>query len=104
MESTIIQTTNQKDKAVPCQKEGGSQGRSPSSFHQQVSIQPTSSRREETIKLIGVNHIPQDTGFRKSKKMPWTKIVNMARILIEFKDKEEQIMRQLHFQKKNSVS
>ncbi|MBW0536805.1 hypothetical protein O181_076520 [Austropuccinia psidii MF-1] len=34
IESTIIQTTNQKDQGVPCQKEGGNQGRSPSSFCQ----------------------------------------------------------------------
>ncbi|MBW0503713.1 hypothetical protein O181_043428 [Austropuccinia psidii MF-1] len=32
MESTIIQTSNQKDQGVTCQKEGGNQGRSPSSF------------------------------------------------------------------------
>ncbi|MBW0573030.1 hypothetical protein O181_112745 [Austropuccinia psidii MF-1] len=36
-----------KDQGVPCQKEGGKQGRSPSSFHQQASSQPTSPRREE---------------------------------------------------------
>ncbi|MBW0497207.1 hypothetical protein O181_036922 [Austropuccinia psidii MF-1] len=36
-----------KDKGVPCQKEGGKQGRSPSSFYQQASSQPTSPRREE---------------------------------------------------------
>ncbi|MBW0505925.1 hypothetical protein O181_045640 [Austropuccinia psidii MF-1] len=40
MESTIIPTSNQKDQGVPCQKEGGNQGRSPSSFYQQ-------SRRRE---------------------------------------------------------
>ncbi|MBW0553557.1 hypothetical protein O181_093272 [Austropuccinia psidii MF-1] len=32
MESTIIQTSNQKDQGVPCQKEGGNQGRRLSSF------------------------------------------------------------------------
>ncbi|MBW0567195.1 hypothetical protein O181_106910, partial [Austropuccinia psidii MF-1] len=47
MESTIIQTSNQKDQGVPCQKEGGNQGRSPSSFYQQAPSQPTSPRREE---------------------------------------------------------
>ncbi|MBW0567983.1 hypothetical protein O181_107698 [Austropuccinia psidii MF-1] len=41
MESTIIQTSNQKDQVVPCQKEGGNQGRSPSSFYRQAP------RREE---------------------------------------------------------
>ncbi|MBW0561486.1 hypothetical protein O181_101201 [Austropuccinia psidii MF-1] len=47
MESTIIQASTQKDKGVPCQKEGGKQGTSPSSFYQQASSQPTSPRREE---------------------------------------------------------
>ncbi|MBW0520009.1 hypothetical protein O181_059724 [Austropuccinia psidii MF-1] len=47
MESTIIQTSNQKDQGVPCQKEGGNQRRSPSSFYQQAPSQPTSPRREE---------------------------------------------------------
>ncbi|MBW0590710.1 hypothetical protein O181_130425 [Austropuccinia psidii MF-1] len=47
MESTIIQTSNQKEKGVPCQKEGGKQGRSPSSCYQKASSQPTSPRREE---------------------------------------------------------
>ncbi|MBW0582823.1 hypothetical protein O181_122538 [Austropuccinia psidii MF-1] len=47
MESTIIQTSNQKDQGVPFQKEGSIQGRSPNSFYQQASSQPTSPRREE---------------------------------------------------------
>ncbi|MBW0575550.1 hypothetical protein O181_115265 [Austropuccinia psidii MF-1] len=47
MESTIIQTSNQKDQGVPCQKKGGNQGRSPSSFYQQAPSQPTSPKREE---------------------------------------------------------
>ncbi|MBW0470534.1 hypothetical protein O181_010249 [Austropuccinia psidii MF-1] len=47
MESTVIQASNQEDKAITCQKEGGKQGRSPSSFYQQASSQPTSPRREE---------------------------------------------------------
>ncbi|MBW0555697.1 hypothetical protein O181_095412 [Austropuccinia psidii MF-1] len=42
MESTIILTSNQKEKAVPCKKEG-----SPSSFYQQAISQLTSPRREE---------------------------------------------------------
>ncbi|MBW0593347.1 hypothetical protein O181_133062 [Austropuccinia psidii MF-1] len=47
MESTIIQASNQKEKGLPCQKEGGKQGRRPSSFYQQASNQPTFPRREE---------------------------------------------------------
>ncbi|MBW0581726.1 hypothetical protein O181_121441 [Austropuccinia psidii MF-1] len=47
IEPTIIQTSNKKDQGVPCQKEGGNQGRSTSSFYQQGPSQPTSPRREE---------------------------------------------------------
>ncbi|MBW0573139.1 hypothetical protein O181_112854 [Austropuccinia psidii MF-1] len=47
MESTVIQASNQKDQGVPFQKEGGKQGRSPSSVYQQASSQPTSPRGEE---------------------------------------------------------
>ncbi|MBW0502786.1 hypothetical protein O181_042501 [Austropuccinia psidii MF-1] len=47
MGSLIIHTSNKKDKGLPCQKEGGKQRRSPSSFYQKSSSQPTSPRREE---------------------------------------------------------
>ncbi|MBW0516886.1 hypothetical protein O181_056601 [Austropuccinia psidii MF-1] len=47
MESTIIQTSNHKAQGIPCKKEGGNQGRSPSSFHQQAPSKPISPRREE---------------------------------------------------------
>ncbi|MBW0467210.1 hypothetical protein O181_006925 [Austropuccinia psidii MF-1] len=47
MEATIIQAPNKEDKGIPCQKEEGKQGRSPSSFYQQASSQQTFPRREE---------------------------------------------------------
>ncbi|MBW0586061.1 hypothetical protein O181_125776 [Austropuccinia psidii MF-1] len=47
MESTIIQTSNEKDKGLAQQKEGGKKGRSPSSFYQKASSQLTSPIREE---------------------------------------------------------
>ncbi|MBW0566145.1 hypothetical protein O181_105860 [Austropuccinia psidii MF-1] len=73
MESTVIQASNPKDQGVPLQKEGGKQGRSPSSFYQQASSQPTSPRgEEEQEKELEETNIPQPTGFQKSKKMPWT--------------------------------
>ncbi|MBW0566239.1 hypothetical protein O181_105954 [Austropuccinia psidii MF-1] len=64
MESTIIQTSNQEDQEVPCQKERGKQGRSP---------KPTNLPKKggRTRKRIGGNHIPQATGFQKSKTIPW---------------------------------
>ncbi|MBW0589463.1 hypothetical protein O181_129178 [Austropuccinia psidii MF-1] len=62
MEYTIIQTSNQNNQGKACQKERGKQGRSPSSFYQQASSQPTSPIREEEKKGIGTDHIPQATG------------------------------------------
>ncbi|MBW0553048.1 hypothetical protein O181_092763 [Austropuccinia psidii MF-1] len=47
MESTIIQDSKKEDKLLPCQKEGGKQERSPSSFYQKASGQQTSPIREE---------------------------------------------------------
>ncbi|MBW0502434.1 hypothetical protein O181_042149 [Austropuccinia psidii MF-1] len=47
MESTIIQTSKKKKKGIPCQKEGGNHGRSPSNFYPQAPSQPTSPRRKE---------------------------------------------------------
>ncbi|MBW0550297.1 hypothetical protein O181_090012 [Austropuccinia psidii MF-1] len=47
MESTIIKSSNQKDKGLAQQKEGGKQGRTPSSFQQQAKSQPNSPRAEE---------------------------------------------------------
>ncbi|MBW0479940.1 hypothetical protein O181_019655 [Austropuccinia psidii MF-1] len=51
MESTIIQASNHQDKEIPCQKERGKQGRSPSSFYQQASSKPASPRREEELEI-----------------------------------------------------
>ncbi|MBW0592807.1 hypothetical protein O181_132522 [Austropuccinia psidii MF-1] len=65
MESTIIQTSNQKYQGLPFQKEGGNQGRSPKPTHFPKKGRRTRKRTEE-------NHIPQVTGFQKSRKMPWT--------------------------------
>ncbi|MBW0553809.1 hypothetical protein O181_093524 [Austropuccinia psidii MF-1] len=47
MESTFIPTVYQKDKGIPCQKDGGKQGRSPSSFCQKATSQPTSPGGEK---------------------------------------------------------
>ncbi|MBW0524776.1 hypothetical protein O181_064491 [Austropuccinia psidii MF-1] len=47
MESTIIQTSNQKDKVLAQQKEGGKKGIILSIFYQKTTSQPASPRREE---------------------------------------------------------
>ncbi|MBW0519684.1 hypothetical protein O181_059399 [Austropuccinia psidii MF-1] len=64
MESTIIQTSNQKDQGIPCQKEEGNQGRSPKLTH-------FPKKGRTTRKITGESHIPQVTGFQKYKKIPW---------------------------------
>ncbi|MBW0545231.1 hypothetical protein O181_084946 [Austropuccinia psidii MF-1] len=46
MESTIIQTSDKKDKGITCQKEGGKQAISPNSFYQKAESQPPSPREE----------------------------------------------------------
>ncbi|MBW0502141.1 hypothetical protein O181_041856 [Austropuccinia psidii MF-1] len=59
MESTIIQTSNQKNQGVPFQKEGGNQGRIPSSFYQQAP-----RREEEQERELGKTIFPK---FQDSK-------------------------------------
>ncbi|MBW0504645.1 hypothetical protein O181_044360 [Austropuccinia psidii MF-1] len=47
MEFTIIQTSNQKDKGLAQQKDGGKQGRLSSSFYWKSTSHTTSPRGEE---------------------------------------------------------
>ncbi|MBW0570442.1 hypothetical protein O181_110157 [Austropuccinia psidii MF-1] len=68
MESTIIQTSNQKDKGVPCLKEGGKQGRSPSSCYQQASSQPNSPREEEQEKELEETIFPKQWDSKNAKR------------------------------------
>ncbi|MBW0536976.1 hypothetical protein O181_076691 [Austropuccinia psidii MF-1] len=99
MESTIIQASNQKDKGVPCQKEGGKQGRSPSSFYQQASIQPAFQRREEEQEKELEEKIFCKLKDPKIQKDAMENVFNIARTLMEFKDKDKKRMRQPHFPK-----
>ncbi|MBW0505747.1 hypothetical protein O181_045462 [Austropuccinia psidii MF-1] len=100
MESTIIQASNQKDQGVPCQKEGGNQGRSPSSFYQQAPSQPLPQEGKKNKKKNWRK--PYSPSYRMSKiqKDAMDNVFNMARTLMELKDKEEQRMSQPHFPKK----
>ncbi|MBW0590368.1 hypothetical protein O181_130083 [Austropuccinia psidii MF-1] len=87
MRSTIIQASNQEDKGMLCQKEGGKQGRSPSSFYQQASSHPTSPRREaEQEKGLEETIFPklQDP---KIQRDAIDNVFNMARNLMEFREK-----------------
>ncbi|MBW0541753.1 hypothetical protein O181_081468 [Austropuccinia psidii MF-1] len=47
MEFIVIKASNEEYKALEHQKEGGKQGRSPSSFYQKETRKPTSPRGEE---------------------------------------------------------
>ncbi|MBW0563318.1 hypothetical protein O181_103033 [Austropuccinia psidii MF-1] len=100
MESTIIQTSDQKDQEVPFQKEGGNKGRSLSCFYQKAPSQPTSPRREEEQKKQLEKIIFPKLQDSKKQKDAMDNVFNMARTLMEFKDKEKQRMIQPHFQKK----
>ncbi|MBW0555472.1 hypothetical protein O181_095187 [Austropuccinia psidii MF-1] len=90
MESTIIQTSNQKDQGIPFQKEGGNQGRIPKPTHF-----PKKGRRTRKKNW----RKPYSPSYRipKIQKDAMDNVFNMARTLIEFKDKEEKRMRQPHF-------
>ncbi|MBW0550061.1 hypothetical protein O181_089776 [Austropuccinia psidii MF-1] len=71
MEPTIIQTSNQKDQGIPCQKEGGNQGGSPSSFYQQAISQHTSPRRgEEQKKELVKTIFPKFQDSKTPKRYP----------------------------------
>ncbi|MBW0499110.1 hypothetical protein O181_038825 [Austropuccinia psidii MF-1] len=100
IQSTIIQTSNQKDQGLPCQKEGSNQGRSPISFHQQAPSQPIYPRREKNKKRNWRKPYSPNYRMAKVQKDAMDNVFNMARTLMEFKDKEEQRMRKPHFPKK----
>ncbi|MBW0488230.1 hypothetical protein O181_027945 [Austropuccinia psidii MF-1] len=57
MEPTIIQTSNQKDKRLAQQKEGGKQGRSPVAS----TSKPQASQPPQKGKITGGNQIPELT-------------------------------------------
>ncbi|MBW0592415.1 hypothetical protein O181_132130 [Austropuccinia psidii MF-1] len=87
MESTIIQTLNQKDQGVPCQKE-------------EAPSQHTSPRGEEEQEKELEKTIFPKLWDSKIQKDVMDNVFNMARTLMEFKYKEEKRMRQCHFPKK----
>ncbi|MBW0485086.1 hypothetical protein O181_024801 [Austropuccinia psidii MF-1] len=99
MESTIIQTSNQKDKGLT-KKEGRKQGRSPSSFYQQAISQPPPQEGKKTNKKNLRKPYSPSHRIQKINKDAIDNAFKMGRALMEFKDKEEQIIRQPHFPKK----
>ncbi|MBW0515820.1 hypothetical protein O181_055535 [Austropuccinia psidii MF-1] len=88
------------NQGVQCQKEGDNQGRSPSSFYQQALSKPTSPRSGKNKKKNWIKPYPPSYRIPKIQKDAMDNVFNMARPLMDFKDKEEQEMRQPHFPKK----
>ncbi|MBW0550331.1 hypothetical protein O181_090046 [Austropuccinia psidii MF-1] len=97
MEFTIIQTSNQENEGLEQKKEGGKQGRIPSSFYQKAtSHQPPKEGKKNWKK-------PYSSSYRiqRIQKDAMENISKIARTLMKFKDKEEQRMRQPAFPKKS---
>ncbi|MBW0585003.1 hypothetical protein O181_124718 [Austropuccinia psidii MF-1] len=95
MEFTIIQTSNEKDKGVPKKKREASK--------EEAQVASTSQPPQEGKKNKKKNlRKPYSPSYRISRiqKDAMENFFNMAITLMEFKDKEEQIMRQRHFQRK----
>ncbi|MBW0513799.1 hypothetical protein O181_053514 [Austropuccinia psidii MF-1] len=67
MEPTIIQNSNQKYKGLEQQKERGKQGRSPSSFYQKATSQPTYPRGEEQEKELEETIFPNSQDPKNPK-------------------------------------
>ncbi|MBW0504730.1 hypothetical protein O181_044445 [Austropuccinia psidii MF-1] len=104
MESTIIQTSNQKYQGVPCQKEGGNQEEAPVAFTSKPQANPLPQEGKKNNKKNWRKPFSPSYMISKIQKDAMDNVFNMARTLMEFKDKEEQRMRQPHFLKKNLVS
>ncbi|MBW0592676.1 hypothetical protein O181_132391 [Austropuccinia psidii MF-1] len=94
MESTIIQTSNQKDQGVQAKKKEATKEEAP--------VASTSKPQEGKKNKKKNWRKPYSPSYRipKIQKDAMDNVFNMARTLMEFKDKEEQRMRQPHFPKK----
>ncbi|MBW0590576.1 hypothetical protein O181_130291 [Austropuccinia psidii MF-1] len=86
MESTIMQNSNQKYKLVPCQKEGGKQGRSPSSFYKKASSQPNPQEGKKSKEKNWRKPYSPSYRIAKIQKDAMDHAFNMERTLIESKD------------------
>ncbi|MBW0483545.1 hypothetical protein O181_023260 [Austropuccinia psidii MF-1] len=97
--STIIQNSNKKYERM-AQKERGKQGRSPSIFYQKATSLPTSTRREEEQEKNWKKQYSTSYQIPRIQKDAMENVFRTARTLMEFKDKEEQRMKQPSFPKK----
>ncbi|MBW0587153.1 hypothetical protein O181_126868, partial [Austropuccinia psidii MF-1] len=72
IESTIIQTSNQKDQGVPCQKKEESKEEAPVASTSKPQANPLPQERKKNKKKNWRKPYSSATGFQKSKNMPWT--------------------------------
>ncbi|MBW0534457.1 hypothetical protein O181_074172 [Austropuccinia psidii MF-1] len=97
MESTIIQTSNQKHKALEKQKEGGNKRRIPvASTSKPQDSQPHQEGKKDKKKNL---RKPNSPSYRipRIQNDSMDNIFKIVRPLMEFKDKEEQRIRQSSF-------
>ncbi|MBW0486127.1 hypothetical protein O181_025842 [Austropuccinia psidii MF-1] len=89
MESTIIQISNQKYKQLSQQKKGGKQERSSNSFYKKFTSQPATPKGKKNKKNDWKK--PYSPSFRILilQKDAMDNVLNMARSLMEFNNKEE---------------
>ncbi|MBW0529960.1 hypothetical protein O181_069675 [Austropuccinia psidii MF-1] len=100
MESTVIQGSNQKYQGVPLQKEGASKEEAPvASTSKPQANQPPQEGKKNKKNNWRKPYSPS-YWIPKIQKDAMGNVFNMARILMEFKNKEDQRMRQPHFPKK----
>ncbi|MBW0592239.1 hypothetical protein O181_131954 [Austropuccinia psidii MF-1] len=99
MESTIIQTSNQKDKEIPCQKKEATKEKAPVASTSKLQANPPFKEGKKNKKKNWISPYCPSYRIPKIKKDAMENVFNMARTLMEFKDKEEQILRQPHFTK-----
>ncbi|MBW0562119.1 hypothetical protein O181_101834 [Austropuccinia psidii MF-1] len=100
IESTIIQPSNQEDKGIPCQKREASKEEDPvSSISKPQANQLCQEGKKNKKKNLRKKYFPSYR-IAKIQKDAMDNVFNKPRTLMEFKDKEEQRMRQPYFSKK----
>ncbi|MBW0528304.1 hypothetical protein O181_068019 [Austropuccinia psidii MF-1] len=100
MEATIIQTSNQKDQGIPCQKEGGTKEEAPVASTSKPQDNPLPQEGKKNKKNKSRKSYSPSYRILKIQKYAMENVFNMARTLREFKDKKVQRMTQPHFPRK----
>ena len=100
MESTIIQTSNKKDQGVSCQKKEETKEEAPVASTSKPQVNPLPQEGKKNKKRNWRKPYSPSYRLPRIQKDAMDNVFNMARTLMEFKDKEEQRMRQPHFPKK----